>query len=215
MTETTTSAPTGWLLATLKLLNEMAGEGITMMDCDDPADLMREIAEHLGVGDSDNLWEAAVKEVLAMSETAIQQGDWVAARDTSGKVWGGIVEAITPAGMVRLDGLEFPPDSVRPRHRMAELEQAEHRDRFHALKTWPSFFDAVMDGSKTFEVRKNDRGYCPGDIILLQRFDPQTGTYTTDADGHPLTVAKRVSYMLTGPQFGIEAGYSVMGLQNV
>lgn len=59
----TTSVPTGWLLATLKLLNEMAGEGITMMECEDPANLMTEIASHLGVGDADDLWDAAVKEV--------------------------------------------------------------------------------------------------------------------------------------------------------
>lgn len=89
------------------------------------------------------------------------------------------------------------------------------RDRFHSLKTWPSFFDAVADGSKTFEVRRNDRGFCQGDVLLLQRWDPNAECYSMDAAGHPLTIAKRVSYLLTGPQFGIETGYSVMGLQNV
>ena len=34
----------------------------------------------------------------------------------------------------------------------------------HNLKAWPEFFDAVADGRKTFEVRRNDRGYREGDI---------------------------------------------------
>lgn len=30
----------------------------------------------------------------------------------------------------------------------------------------------MADGSKTFEVRKNDRGFQPGDIVDLQEWDP-------------------------------------------
>lgn len=96
-----------------------------------------------------------------------------------------------------------------------ESEPPPTRDRFHALKTWPDFWDAVASGRKTFEVRKNDRGFCEGDILLLQRWEPEAQAYTLDATGHPMTVAKRISYVLTGPQFGIEAGYSVLGLEPV
>lgn len=42
----------------------------------------------------------------------------------------------------------------------------------HELKIWPQYFCRVKDGSKTFEVRRNDRGFQPGDTVLLREYDP-------------------------------------------
>lgn len=42
----------------------------------------------------------------------------------------------------------------------------------HALKIWPQYFARVLDGSKTFEVRHNDRGFQRGDVVLLEEWDP-------------------------------------------
>lgn len=42
----------------------------------------------------------------------------------------------------------------------------------HELKIWPQYFSRVIDGSKTFEVRKNDRGFQPGDEVVLREYDP-------------------------------------------
>ena len=42
----------------------------------------------------------------------------------------------------------------------------------HILKIWPQYYCRVADGSKTFEVRKNDRGFQPGDTVILREFDP-------------------------------------------
>ena len=36
----------------------------------------------------------------------------------------------------------------------------------HELKILPMYFQAVWDGDKTFEVRKNDRGYKPNGVAL-------------------------------------------------
>lgn len=44
----------------------------------------------------------------------------------------------------------------------------------HELKIWPQYYCRVADGSKTFEVRKNDRGFQPGDTLVLQEYDPFT-----------------------------------------
>lgn len=89
------------------------------------------------------------------------------------------------------------------------------RDRIHALKTWDVYFDAIYDGRKPFEVRYDDRGYQTGDVLLLQRWEPDRRDYTRDGSGHPATISKRVSYVLTGGQFGVQPGYVVMGLQDV
>jgi len=43
----------------------------------------------------------------------------------------------------------------------------------HELKILPQYFCRVLDGSKTFEVRDNDRGFQPGDGVRLCEYDPQ------------------------------------------
>lgn len=48
----------------------------------------------------------------------------------------------------------------------------------HELKCWPDYFDAVALGRKTFEFRKDDRGFYVGDELLLREFDPTTGLYS-------------------------------------
>jgi hypothetical protein len=93
--------------------------------------------------------------------------------------------------------------------------RAPHANRRHTLKTWPIYFDAVYDGDKTFEVRLNDRGYQVGDVLLLQRWDPELADYTRDGSGEPATIAQIVTYVLPGGQFGIEDGYVVMGIRDV
>lgn len=37
----------------------------------------------------------------------------------------------------------------------------------HRLKVFIRYADAIMNGTKTFEVRKNDRGYEVGDKIVF------------------------------------------------
>ena len=46
----------------------------------------------------------------------------------------------------------------------------------HNLKISSRYFDAVTSGSKTFEIRYNDRSFCVGDEVLLREFEQ--GNYT-------------------------------------
>ena len=78
----------------------------------------------------------------------------------------------------------------------------------HELKCWPEYFEKVLDLSKTFEVRKDDRGYQTGDWLILREWDPVWNRYTGRS------VDRRVSFLLRGGAFGIEAGYVVMGLSH-
>ncbi len=43
----------------------------------------------------------------------------------------------------------------------------------HDLKCWPEYFEAIRSGTKTFEVRLNDRGFLAGDVLHLHEWDPQ------------------------------------------
>ena len=40
----------------------------------------------------------------------------------------------------------------------------------HHLKTLPEYFQAVIDGRKPMEIRYNDRGFKPGDSVILEEF---------------------------------------------
>lgn len=44
----------------------------------------------------------------------------------------------------------------------------------HELKCWPVYFERLLDGTKTFEVRKDDRGYQAGDELLIREWAPGT-----------------------------------------
>jgi len=45
----------------------------------------------------------------------------------------------------------------------------------HELKILPQYFCRVSDGSKTFEVRKNDRGFQQGDTVVLKEWSDEIG----------------------------------------
>lgn len=49
---------------------------------------------------------------------------------------------------------------------------------YHELKSIAVFFEAVVDGSKTFEIRKDDRGYSQGDLVKLREYDAAGRQYT-------------------------------------
>lgn len=80
--------------------------------------------------------------------------------------------------------------------------------RFHTLRTRPEAFYAVLDGSKTFEFRKNDRDYRRGDKVILHAWDPAT---EERVPGAPPIVAD-VGFVLHGPAFGVAEGYCVFSL---
>lgn len=76
----------------------------------------------------------------------------------------------------------------------------------HELKTWPEFFHAVRQGTKTFECRKHDRDFGVNDILVLREFDPVSEIYTGDR------LSVRVTYLLSGREWGIVPSHVVMGI---
>jgi hypothetical protein len=48
----------------------------------------------------------------------------------------------------------------------------------HELKSWPEFFEPVLLGQKTAELRYNDRDYKVGDILVLREWEPKVDKYT-------------------------------------
>lgn len=79
----------------------------------------------------------------------------------------------------------------------------------HELKISPEYFDAVAKGIKQFELRKDDRNFQVGDFVTLKEYD--NGAYT----GRQLRNMP-ISYVLRDcPQYGLQEGYCIIGLQEV
>jgi hypothetical protein len=82
----------------------------------------------------------------------------------------------------------------------------------HKLKTDPAVFQAVLDGRKRFEIRRDDRGYYVGDTLHL-RETRYTGMEMRA--GAPLEYTGReawvsVDYLLRGPVYGLADGWVVL-----
>lgn len=89
--------------------------------------------------------------------------------------------------------------------------------RVHHLKSWPEPFAAMEEGRKTFDVRKDDRGFMVGDVICLHEWDPGLQPYAsldvepgeTKAD----RLYRKVTYVLYGGRFGLPEGLCVLGVE--
>lgn len=76
----------------------------------------------------------------------------------------------------------------------------------HELKTWPEYFEEVVKGNKTFEIRLNDRNFQVGDILELKEYDPIKKSHT----GRHVRV--KVTYLLDKHPF-VPEGYVCMSIK--
>lgn len=78
----------------------------------------------------------------------------------------------------------------------------------HELKIKSEYFQAVWDGRKKAELRKDDRGYKVGDILLLREVDGDE--YTGSA------LAVQVTHILRNcPEYGLADGYCILSIGSV
>lgn len=74
----------------------------------------------------------------------------------------------------------------------------------HSLKLSKKYFDDLQNGVKTFEVRKNDRGYKIGDTLILNEID-ENNKYTGRV------IKAKITYFFS--LFGLATGYCVLGVK--
>ncbi len=75
----------------------------------------------------------------------------------------------------------------------------------HHLNVAPEYFDALIEGRKTFEIRLNDRDFQVGDVLVLKKHS-ESGVFS------PPFFRRTVSYVLTDEFAGLTMGYVCMGL---
>lgn len=76
--------------------------------------------------------------------------------------------------------------------------------KVHNLKIKPQYFKDVVSGIKTFEVRKNDRNFKVGDLMVLETYDNKkfTGGF----------VNTEITYILDDPKY-CKKGYVILGFK--
>ena len=77
----------------------------------------------------------------------------------------------------------------------------------HLLKCEAKFFDALAEGTKTFEIRLNDRDYHVDDELVLTR--SRQGVIEIGAK----TLHFKVTFVLTG--WGLQDGYVALGIKQL
>ena len=79
-------------------------------------------------------------------------------------------------------------------------------DRIHELKILPEYFQAVVSGEKTAELRKDDRDYKVGDTLLLREWN---GTGYTGG-----SISVRVTHILRNcSEYGLADGFCILSFQ--
>lgn len=79
------------------------------------------------------------------------------------------------------------------------------KKNLHKLKIYPKYFNAILNGSKPFEIRKNDRNFHVGDNVLLKEWD--NNKYSSR------TIYAEITYVLGDKFIGVTEGYVVLGIK--
>lgn len=82
----------------------------------------------------------------------------------------------------------------------------------HRIKLSEDFAEAVLNGDKSFEIRKNDRGYQKGDTVVFQvveRDNPVFEIASSPLNGRLF----EITYVISG--WGLQDGYVVFGIRRL
>lgn len=96
--------------------------------------------------------------------------------------------------------LKEQADNEKMNHLPSETAAGQ---KVHSIRLATTYFNDVASGKKSFELRKNDRGYKVGDMLEMLEF----------ADGRNTgrIIQAEVAYMLEG-YTGLEEGYCILGI---
>lgn len=86
----------------------------------------------------------------------------------------------------------------------------------HRLKIEPAYFDRLKDGSKTHEVRRNDRDYQVGSTITVGRCGTTSFPNCLGGCSSAHTLTFEITHVLPGDgRYGLMPGYCVLSLSLV
>lgn len=88
--------------------------------------------------------------------------------------------------------------------------------KLHELKIKKEYFQKVYFGNKTFELRKDDRGYEVGDLIKFKVIDKEEHSekgFDEYVDSEALYI---ITYILRNvPEYGLDKDFCILGIKRV
>ncbi len=83
----------------------------------------------------------------------------------------------------------------------------------HELKILSSFVRPILDGSKTFEIRENDRGFQKGDRVQFKVVSDDWTRKNSSIVREFEQKVFEITYVING--WGLKDGYVVFGIREV
>lgn len=93
--------------------------------------------------------------------------------------------------------------------------------KIHELKIQPHYFEKVVSREKTFELRKNDRDFQVGDVLVLKEWEYELlekNDFGEERWGNPhytgREIKKKITYVYNGGPngLGLRKGFSILAL---
>ena len=81
--------------------------------------------------------------------------------------------------------------------------------QLHTLKIKEDYFNAILRGEKTFELRKNDRNYQVGDLIHFIKTDG------LEYFGHSRDVYQIIHVLNNVPEYGLDKDYCILSIKEL
>lgn len=88
----------------------------------------------------------------------------------------------------------------------------------HKVKILLEYANAILEGRKSFEIRKNDRNYKEGDLIIFDVIEKDEKGNIKKIPNHLLTKRTyQITYILESKDFpeGIPSEYCVFSIKNI
>lgn len=109
-------------------------------------------------------------------------------------------------------------------HRLEDREHAQSPGRDvrwvdvsgteHELKSWPEFFEPLVAGLRTFDLRRSDdRTFSPGDTIRFREFDPRTQRYTGRECRGEITYVTSASHPCALSGEGLDGNFCILAVR--
>jgi len=84
----------------------------------------------------------------------------------------------------------------------------------HTKKVWPEYFQKILDGKKTYELRLADWECNEGDILVLQEWNPETKEYTGRQIEKEVTYVDKTKNFTFWPKEDVEKyGYQIIAFK--
>jgi len=84
----------------------------------------------------------------------------------------------------------------------------------HEKKVWPEYFQKILNGEKTYELRLADWECNPGDILVLQEWNPETKQFTGRTLEKEVTYVGKTKNMTFWPNDDVQKyGYQIIAFK--